>query len=132
MPTMTETKREIGSGMIKAAADYASKGALPEGVTRPEMIAVVASWCAYIPGSWDKRLGAPTAVRLSRFPERKPAAKTTKTSATKPATTKAATTKRAPASKPATTKPATTKTTRTTRTKPATAASTPTTAGASS
>src|SRR6185437_9407221 len=99
--------REILSGMIAAATDYALKCDIPDGMKRADVVAVVAAQLSYVPGIWDKLLGAPTAVRLARFPEKKPA---TKTSATKPATTPK-TTKRATASKPATTR------TRTTRSK---------------
>jgi hypothetical protein len=52
------TKREIGSGVVKAAADFAESCQIPDGWNRADVIKLVNDWMSYIPcAQWDKRLG---------------------------------------------------------------------------
>jgi hypothetical protein len=52
------TKREFGSGIVKAAADFAELCPVPERWSRAEVIKLVNEWMSYIPcAQWDERLG---------------------------------------------------------------------------
>ena len=54
----TTIKRELGSGVVKAAADFAESCPIPEGWSRAGVIKLVNEWMSYIPcAQWDKRLG---------------------------------------------------------------------------
>jgi hypothetical protein len=54
----TTIKRELGSGVVRAAADFAESCPIPEGWSRAEVIKLVNESMSYIPcAQWDERLG---------------------------------------------------------------------------
>jgi hypothetical protein len=68
------TKQELGSGVIKAAADFAESCPVPEGWNREAVIKLVNEWMSYIPCSqpqWDMRLevqGTPGGRNMPKTP----------------------------------------------------------------
>ena len=60
-PSMRAGKNELGSQLIKSAADFALKVKVPAGMTRDDVVATVSQWMSYIPGQMDSRLTASSA-----------------------------------------------------------------------
>jgi hypothetical protein len=60
-PSLRAARSELGSGLIKVMADYASKCKLPAGLDRDEALKIVSGWASYLPGQMDGRLVATAA-----------------------------------------------------------------------